>query len=295
MSWSVPVLLRIAAAYVVGPLFAKPLVDTYPQRTVVLLQFAGCFTVALPLALAFHQLQVDWRMVAVGFGNGFAAYCYYKAIALSLSRTALFAFWDDLLAMGLSYGLLHEGQFLNARLLLGIGLSIGAVIGFTVHSTHAPPTSAPGAARPPRRLYLYAGAYSLLVGGGVFFMRYLGVQGTGLGTFLVNWYGGVVAAALLLVLTSPDARAALTTFSRGHLVRLGGLSLVTLVAISAAFLAYRLAPQTVVQPLFLVGEMVAPALLGLYVFAEREALDRWEYLYFGLGLAGGLVVALSVA
>jgi hypothetical protein len=126
-------------------------------------------------------------------------------------------------------------------------------------------------------------------------MRYLGVQGTGLGTFLVNWYGGVMAAALLLVLTSPGAATALTTLSRGHLVRLGGLSLVTLVALSAAFLAYRLAPQTVVQPLFLVGEMVAPALLGLYVFAEREALDRWEYLYFGLGLAGGLVVALSFA
>jgi hypothetical protein len=41
--------------------------------------------------------------------------------------------------------------------------------------------------------------------------------------------------------------------------------------------------------------MVAPALLGLYVFAEREAFNRWEYLYFGLGLAGGLVVALSFA
>ena len=107
MSWSVPVLLRIVAAYVVGPLLSKPLVDTYPQRTVVLLQFAGCLAVALPLALALHQVQVDWRMIAVGFGNGLAAYCYYKAIALSLSRTALFAFWDDLLAMRLSYGLLH--------------------------------------------------------------------------------------------------------------------------------------------------------------------------------------------
>jgi hypothetical protein len=49
----------------------------------------------------------------------------------------------------------------------------------------------------------------------------------------------------------------------------------------------------VVQPLFLVGEMVAPALLGLYVFAEREAFDRWGYLSCGLGLASGLVVALS--
>jgi hypothetical protein len=48
---------------------------------------------------------------------------------------------------------------------------------------------------------------------------------------------------------------------------------------SAAYTAYRLAPQTVVQPLFLVGEMIAPALIGLSVFAEREGLRsraRWH-------------------
>jgi hypothetical protein len=295
MPWYVLVVLRIAAAYVVGPLLLKPLADQYPQRLLVLLQFAGCFVVALPVALALQQCHLDWRIVAVGFGNGLAAYCYYKAIALSLSRTALFAFWDDLLAMGLSYGLLHEGQFLNARLLLGMGVSVGAVIGWTVHSASRQPAPAPAPARPPRRLYLYAGGYSLLLGVGVFFMRYLGVQGTGLGTFLVNWYGGIVGAALLLVLCSADAGTALPALFRRDLPRLAGLSLVALVALSAAYGAYRLAPQTVVQPLFLVGEMVAPAVLGLYVFAERAALDRWEYVYFGLGLAGGVLVALSVS
>jgi hypothetical protein len=292
MSWAVPVLLRIAAAYVVGPLLAKPLVDTYPQRTVVLLQFAGCLAVALPLALALQQLHSDWRIVAVGFGNGLAAYCYYKAIALSLSRTALFAFWDDLLAMGLSYTLLHEGQFLNARLVLGIGVSLGAVILFTVHS-YSQQAQEPTTKRLPMRLYLYAGAYSVILGLGLFFIRYLGVQGTALGTFLVNWYGGIVMAALLLVLSGADPAQAPFTLPWRVLPRLGGLSLVALVAMSGAYGAYRLAPQTVVQPLFLVGEMIAPALIGLYVFGERQALDRQERLYFVLGLAGGLLVALS--
>jgi hypothetical protein len=55
---------------------------------------------------------------------------------------------------------------------------------------------------------------------------------------------------------------------------------------SAAFWAYQLAPQTIVQPLFLVAEMVGPALIGLYVFGEREALDRSEQLYFILRLGG---------
>ena len=113
MPWYVPVVVRMLAAYVAGPLLLKPIVAKYTQAKLLLIQFAVCFAVALPLAVALHQHRLDWTIVAVGCGNGLAAYCYRKAIALSLSRTALFAFWDDLIAMGLSYALLHEGQFLR--------------------------------------------------------------------------------------------------------------------------------------------------------------------------------------
>jgi hypothetical protein len=296
MPWYVPVVVRMLAAYVAGPLLLKPIVAKYTQAKLLLLQFAVCFAVALPLAVALDQHRLDWTIVAVGGGNGLAAYCYRKAIALSLSRTALFAFWDDLLAMGLSYALLHEGQFLNTRMLLGIGLSVGAVILFTLHGAQRESPSKEAHERLPLRLYLYAAAYSIMLGFGVFFMRYLGVKDTGLGTFLVNWYGGVMVAALGLILILPEEAqdpTALPAVPWGDRLRIGGLSLVVLTAMSAAYTAYRLAPQTVVQPLFLVGEMIAPALIGLYVFAEREALDRYEQGLFAAGLAGGLLVALS--
>jgi hypothetical protein len=296
MPWPVAVVVRILAAYVAGPLLLKPIVDKYSQAKLLLLQFAVCFAVALPLAVALNQHHLDWTIVAVGGANGLAAYCYRKAIALSLSRTALFAFWDDLIAMGLSYGLLHEGQFLNARMLLGIVISVGAVILFTIHGAHQGPPGQEAHERLPLRLYLYAGAYSVMLGFGVFFMRYLGVKNTGLGTFLVNWYGGVLGAAALLVLALPEEAKdpmVLTAVSWGDRLRIVGLSLVVLTAMSAAYAAYRRAPQTVVQPLFLVGEMIAPALIGLYMFAEREALDRREQLLFAAGLGGGLLVALS--
>jgi hypothetical protein len=296
MPWYVPVVVRMLAAYVAGPLLLKPIVATYTQAKLLLIQFAVCFAVALPVAIALHQYRLDWTIVAVGCGNGLAAYCYRKAIALSLSRTALFAFWDDLIAMGLSYALLHEGQFLNARMLLGIALSVGAVILFTLHGASQEPLSKEAHERLPRRLYLYAGAYSVMLGFGVFFMRYLGLKDTGLGTFLVNWYGGVIVAALVLILIMPEEAkdpTVLPTVPWGDRLRIAGLSLVVLTAMSAAYTAYRLAPQTVVQPLFLVGEMIAPALIGLYVFAEREALDGYEQLLFAAGLAGGLLVALS--
>ena len=86
MPWYVPVLLRIGAAYIAGPLLLKPLVDRYAQATLLLLQFLGCLAVALPLAVVWHQHQLDWRIVAVGFSNGLAAYCYYKQNLESLRR-----------------------------------------------------------------------------------------------------------------------------------------------------------------------------------------------------------------
>jgi len=49
----------------------------------------------------------------------------------------------------------------------------------------------------------------------------------------------------------------------------------------------------VVQPLFLIGEMIGPAFIGIYVFAEREAQEWPEQRYFTVGLVRGGLVALS--
>jgi hypothetical protein len=285
MPWYVPVAVRTITGYVAVPILLKPLVDRYAQAPLLLVQFAGCFALALVLAAALGQASLDWTIVAVGGVNGLAAYCYRQAIAISLSR-----------AMGLSYILLHEGQFLTGGIILGMVASLGAVILFTAHSYRKQHAGKDEPAMIPKRLYVFAGVYSVILGVGVFFMRYLGVKNTGLGTFLLDWYGGVVLAAGLLLLTVPEEGkdpAGFATMPGKDLLRVIGLSLLVLVTMSAAYMAYRLAPQTIVQPLFLVGEMIAPALIGLYVFAEREALDRLEHLYFAVGLLGGVLVALS--
>lgn len=73
MPWQVPVVVRMLAADVAGPLLLQPLAATYAQAKLLLLQFVGCFAVALPLAVALHQHRLDWAMVAVGGGNGLAA------------------------------------------------------------------------------------------------------------------------------------------------------------------------------------------------------------------------------
>jgi hypothetical protein len=104
-----------------------------------------------------------------------------------------------------------------------------------------------------------------------------------------------VAAGLLVLtfrvrMSTPAVPVAL---SRQAWLRLGGRSLLILVAVGSAYGVYRLAPQTITQPLFLVGEMVGPGLIGRYVSGEGDTLARRDQLYFAIGLAGGLLVALS--
>ena len=296
MPWYVPVAVRILVTYIALPILVKPLAEHPARAPILALQFLGAVGVALPVALILGQGTLHGPIALVGFFTGLAAYAYWRAIDLSLSRTALFAFWDDLIAMGLSYGLLHEGRFLNSWMLTGIGMSIVAVILFTVHNYITPATGGKDQAPVPRVHFLYVGLYSVTLGLSVFFMRYIGLQNVGLARFLVNWYGGAWMAAGLLALSfrlrlrTPAAPLAL---SLQAWMRLGAGSLLMLVAVGSAYSAYRLAPQTIVQPLFLVGEMVGPAFLGLYVFGEREGLARRDRAYFALGLTGGLLVALS--
>jgi hypothetical protein len=113
MPWYVPVTFRIVVTYVALPILVKPLAEHPARAPILAVQFLGAVGLALPTALILGQGTLHVPIAVVGFFTGLAAYAYWRAIDLSLSRTALFAFWDDLIAMGLSYGLLHEGQFLS--------------------------------------------------------------------------------------------------------------------------------------------------------------------------------------
>ena len=158
MPWYVPVVVRILVTYVALPILVKPFAEHPARAPILALQFLGAVGVALPVALILGQGTLHGPTAVVGFFTGLAAYAYWRAIDLSLSRTALFAFWDDLIAMGLSYGLLHEGQFLNAWMLTGIGMSVSAVILFTVHSYVIEPVRAKDQAPVLRVHFLYTGA-----------------------------------------------------------------------------------------------------------------------------------------
>lgn len=301
--WYIPVVLRILVANGLAAWMLKKTVGLHSRTTRLFLQFLFCAVLALLLALSTHSLilnRITLLVVGIGVLNSLAAYCQWRAMDISLSKTSLFTFWDDFIAMGMSYVILGEGRYLNVGTSIGVVLSSTAVILFTAYnykktsgSDHAQHASS--STRLPTSFYLYVLSYSVIWGVAMFMHRYAGVESIRTSSFLFAWYvGSVVGAGAIMVFSRYVARGVLPVkkLSMREVGWLFLLSVTIVTSLALGYLAYQAAPQNIVQPFFLVGEMVLPSIIGLYIFHERKTLDAKEKALFIVALTGGLIVAL---
>jgi len=269
------------------------------------LQFLFCAILSLITALALGQISLSktlFTIVIIGFFNGFAAYFQWRAIHINLAKTSLFTFWDDIIAMSLSFFILHEGKFLNVWSSLGIGIILLSAIVMVFygyrqkHKSEDKNLEIKTANKENLRLLGWVAGYSVIWGFATFFMRFFAVEEVGKGTFLSGWYSGALIAATVLLLihkekTNSDKKS--LAIRAKDILLVGLLSIFIFLSLGLSYWSFQLAPQTIVQPLFLVGEMVLPALIGLYIFGEIKGFDIKQKALLALGLAGGIIVAVN--
>lgn len=293
--WYLPVALRILVANGAFPFVLKGTVGYRGRPLRFFLQFLFCFLLAGGIAAALGQLELTRTtatIFAIGLASGVGAFAQWRAVSISLSRTSLFTFLDDLIAMGLSLVVLREARHLTPLLGGGITLALGAVVLFTVHSYG--PGAHEEAMQHRRALFLHILTYSVLWGVAMFSLRYFGVQNVPTATFLTAWYAGTSVTALVaLLLHLPKETGNHPPPKRGNVGIAFILALCVGISLALQYWSYRLAPQTVAQPLFLIGEMVLPTVIGLFAFGERKHLDPVQKAYFALALIGGTIIALG--
>lgn len=295
MTWYVPVFLRILVANGLFAVLLKLIAGKHSRIKRLLVQFLFCAVLSLVAAVAFSRLEFTWLTLAIGvtgMASAIGAYCQWRAVDISMARNSLFTFWDDIIAMGLSIIILKEGRSLNAGIGLGILLSLAAVILF-VWSNYQKQANQKEISP---RFFLYVGCYSLIWGVASFLMKYYGLHKVPVGTFLFAWYSGTVISSLgMLAFYRPSAaeRRAAAPLKPRDIAMLAALSLCVIVSLGLSYWAYQLAPQNVVQPYFLLGEMILPTFLGLFIFYERKHLERREYAYFALAILGGILIGIN--
>ncbi len=301
MHWLVPVMLVSLVGYVVQPYFNKRIADL-PSRTRNLCWqylFAAIFAnlTALVVGVNFFKDPRVIVIVILGIFNAFACYCYWRAIAISLSKTSLFTQADDLTAMVLGSFILGESRLLNFSLGIGIAFSIFAVFLFIVAKRRM-------ASRDIQRndafcqydlkngIAVWVALYSIILGVAMFSMRYFALKGMLLPTFIVGWYSGAFIGALIVFVFAGKAEAGQPLRIKNAL-RILPLSLTIFTSLMLAYWARSIAPLIVTQPIFQVAEMILPTAMGLWVFKEMKELNLLSRIAIAVGLAGGIIIALS--
>lgn len=272
------------AAYV-----GKRVADKEQRTELFLWQYVFTFIIAVLFAFATGESVLDAsfaNVVLIGFVAGGGTFFAWKAIRVSQSRNALHSFWSTIIAMTLSFFILHEGQFITLPIGIGIVMSVVAGLGCMWRSHQ----------RESLSFYGYVAAYSGAWGLAMFGQRFWSFHGMPIPTFLLGWYTGTLIAAFVFFIFC-------TNFSKDRqntaplrlkdIVLVFVLAVLTILSLGLASVSYRL-PQMIVLPIFFIAGMVLPALIGLFVFHEREQLALVDWLLFGLGAFGALIVGLNL-
>lgn len=296
MTWHVPVVLSLIFSYTITSYLQKKNADLPSRPRRLAWQFFFCAVMAGLAALVtgsplpFTSVSL-LAIGAIGLVNAFGAYCQWRATAISLSKRALFTYWDDLIAMGLGYALLAEAKFLTPG--LGLGILVATVAVVALPHVRSGKTEEDELARQQwRELIGWVVRYSVIWGAVPLAMRYFALKEVSIPSFLAAWYSGAWIGALGIRLMSSTEEAGPKLAWR-DLRLVAALSCAIGLALSFKYWAYGLAPIAVLQPIYQVGEMVIPTIVGLVIFKETKQLTRIEKLLFVLGIEGGLMIALS--
>ncbi len=283
--WQIPVALKVITAHMVVPAMLKKLTARPSRTRQISLQFGICALLSSILFLTGTPGIDQSFLLIFGIGviNCFACYAQWRAVDINLSKTALFTQADDLIALSLGYLFLGETKFLSSHgILIGIALCF---CGATVFSLSRKSEKQQDGIR----LMIWIGIYSVVWGVATFAIRCFAIGGVSIGKFTFAWYAGSFLGSFLLIKAAGKTEKG-AKLSKEAVRNVAVFSIFIWSSMLLAYQAFKMAPITVVQPIFQVTEMVFPAIIGLWFFREAKNLGLKEKLIFAVGLTGTMIL-----
>lgn len=299
ISWQLALALRAITSNILAPLLMKKQAERVDMHTRFFLQyvFNTAFTSIL-FVYFFEYFNAKAFLYSMGLGvvTVFGAFFYWKALAISGSKTSMFAFIDDIIAILLSVAFLGEWARITGPALVGILLCFIAVTGFVLRARARDAKGDLSAT--PIKLFLFVGLYSVTWGFSYFLQKIFAVQSIGMLNMVEGFYiGGLIVSWLILRFAYKIKREELVTkitaLNRQDFGSVGLLSIILIISMCLQYTIFHGVIQLAAQPIFLVGEMVLQAFVFLVVFKnERAHFDRYEVLFGLIALLGTLMVML---
>ena len=292
MNWQIILVLNVFI-YVVAWVLIRLIVKKLPWRAQALsLQFLICaFSVSLYGLVTgnFHfSIESSWVMF-IGFCVAFGAYCQWRAIDLSLSKTSLlFSPITSVFTILLATIFLGEMSKWNLMLAGGITILFAAVF-FFYWSTRSKAKKGNDQKRGNFKQQLFFISVMVVIFGTSVFLRKK-FSNIPLLSWMTYWYIGTFLGSLPLLYLERQNPFKFP----GKMIFLVPLSsLAILASLVTQFWAIDLTLVSRVESFRLIGTTFLPVLAGWFIFKERKGLLKREILAFSLGIAGAMLIIIS--
>ena len=298
LTWQLAALFRLAAN-AAGTYWGRKIAnrDTFSVSLALLYFTAAAFSVCT--AVLFGQFEISRTTLiigCIGIGNGAAMYFLLMANSKSTAQNGFFTAFDDIGAMVLTAIYIPTTVIvIHERNILGMALCLGAAFGLAYNNYRKKRKQETGAI--PMIFYLYAVLYTVLWGIAIFVLGFFAVKDIGVWRFSAAWYTGSALTSLLILaidgiglLPHPEKPERAST--RTIILEAVGLGLSTSLALVCQYTAFRAVSLIILQPLFLVSDLLVAITIGVVFWGEGRKLDWRDYLYLIVGTAGFLVIFL---
>jgi len=249
--------------------------------------FSACIAL---LWFAFSGKKIDVTesvflgIIAIGFINGFANYCNWRALGESMSKTVLFYPLGSVLTIGLAMIFLGEFRLWDGQLIVGAILCFAAIWIFqfpSSRSTQKGKTS---------KIWLFSVLGMVIIWGLVTFLMQICSLSISRGVFLMGWYiGAFLSTLILLALEKASPLQGISSkIILLYLITAGAI----VGALGAFYWTFQLGgPASSVLPIKGLAISIIPIIIGWVYFKER-ALLKVEWLGFVIGFTGTILILL---
>lgn len=290
MAWQSIIAVRFLIANLLYPIYVKKIADLPAKSWQQFWMYFFC-SIFSAIFILKGSVTFSYSLLIIfllGAVNSIAVYCNFRAVNVSLSKTSVLTPLSAVFALALGYIFLNEIKYLNPLLAAGI-LSCFFSSFLLIFSGKRKKEEMK---IQNKRFFLWIAGLSVIWGMVSFFMRYFALGGVTSKEFLISWYPGACLGSLLLLIPARKHE----TFKRLSPVNIFNLFLLALLIWLSFLLSYsasKIAPITVTEPIFLISAMIAPIVIGLFIFKEYKKFSTREFAALFIGCAGGLVIALN--
>lgn len=284
--WLMVLCINITATFVIAPILIKKAADSVNRDDRFVWQYF--FAMSIATALFCYSIaersappNIIWIGVVmlVGVANGFAAYCQWRAAAISLSINGIASVLDDVIAVLLALIFLNEANFMNWMTTAGACGALTAVLCVGKLSNQTDEGQM-------RSVLKWVLGYSLIWGVVTFlngvFARAVQLP---LPEFLFGWYAGSFISALIVRFVLCRRENLSGSWREKNAMLSGAILGATIIScLGVGYINFKLMPLTVLIPILLVAGSICPALVGYFIFAEGAKFNRGQKMAMIFGV-----------